>query len=280
MKQLYLLAVVLFIPNLQAAEKSAPVATAVAAVSQPSKSLWATELKEPQGFAIAPDGNILLADYGTGRILKYSRDGKQLAVLAEGLKSPSQIVVVGNRIFASERKANRIIEVGTDGKVTPVGEEIVEPMGLISDGSTLFAVAHTTSKIFRLNDGKWDLMFTAPLDEGDTRRYGYRCLAYDRGALLLSDEVGEEVLILTQNGRLASWAKGIGDPSGITIGPDGAVYVTDESEGGRLIRINNIGQTQIVAEGLGRPRGVLFVDAKTALVSDRNGKVWKLSFPA
>jgi len=261
--------------------------TSTIAPAQAKKTEWLSGLKEPQGMAIYGK-EILLADYGAGKVLRYSREGKLLGTLAEGLKSPSQIVV-GNKwvrsnrasqqlslspiIYVSERKANRIISIGSNGKITPVGQEIIEPLGLVSDGSALFAVAHTTSKILRFDGKNWQPFFV-PAEDG---RYGYRCLAYDKGTLLLSDEIGEEVLLLTQSGRIASWVEGIADPSGITIGPDGATYITDESDGGRLWRVNNVGEKTVVVEGLGRPRGVLFLDPQTALVSDRNGKVWKIA---
>ena len=260
-----------------------------------TKTEWASGLKEPQGMAIDGKGNILLADYGAGKILRYSRSGKLLGTLAEGLKSPTQIVVgirnvsikskshslkTVETIYVSERKANRVIKISPSGKISPVGQAIEEPLGLAyGPKSELFAVSHTTSKIYHFDGMQWHLIFAAPLEAGDDKRYGYRCLTFEDGAFLMSDEVGEQVVMLTPNGRLATWAKGIAAPSGITIGPDGFTYVTDESEGGRLYRVNNLGEKTIVAEGLGRPRGVLFLDAKTVLVSDRNGKVWKLVLP-
>ena len=259
-----------------------------------TKTEWLSGLKEPQGMAFH-SGGILIADYGAGKILRYSRAGKLVETLAEGLKSPAQIVVgskiVGSKsapgsfeqvetIYISERKANRIIQIHPDGKVSPVGQAIEEPLGLArGPKGELFVVAHTTSEIYRFDGMKWNLIFSAPLEDGDEKRYGYRNLAFDGGAFLMSDEVGEQVLLLTPAGRLATWTSGIGDPSGIVIAPDSATYVTDESEGGRLFRVNNLGEKTIVAGGLGRPRGILFLDAKTALVSDRNGKVWKLALP-
>jgi len=252
---------------LVAAPPVAPLAT---------KSEWLVGLAEPQGLALDKDGHILVAEYKGGRVAKYNRDGKRVGVLAEGLKGPAQIAI-GPRgeVYVSERKANRIIEIGADGKVVPLGGSIEEPLGLVAANQQLFAVSHTESKILSWDGTAWISIF-AP---AGAERYGYRCLAYDKGALLVSDESGSEVLLVTQNGRSAPWATEIEDPSGITLGPDGAAYVTDESEGGRIYRIAANGLKRVVAVGVGRPRSLVFLDAKTALASDRDGKVWKLRWP-
>ena len=277
MQKLILLAGLSLATIAHADDKPSTPATApiVAKAKLATKTQWLSGLKEPQGMAFYGQ-EILIADYDAGRVLRYSREGKLLGTLAQGLKSPSQIVVFSkNQVFVSERKANRVIQIDKAGNITPVGQAIEEPLGLVAAGREIFVVSHTTSKIYRFEGKKWTPIFTPT----ESDRYGYRCLAYDKGTLLLSDEDNGEILMLSQSGRLASWAKGIADPSGITIGADGATYVCDEGDGGRLWRVNNIGEKTIVAEGLGRPRGVLFLDKKTILVSDRNGKVWKLVLP-
>jgi sugar lactone lactonase YvrE len=234
-------------------------------------------LDEPQGLAIAKDGTILLCDYGSGDILRYSKAGKLLGKIASGLKSPAQIVVRGNDVFVSERKANRIIKITAGGKVWPVGGPIEQPLGLtLNAAGELVTLSHTASKVYRFDGKAWKLFYTAPNDASGEQHYGYRCLAYD-GAFLLSDEDSEQVLVLTPGGRLATWASHIANPSGITIGPDRATYVCSEDNDGQLLRLNAQGKATIVAEGLGRARNVLFLDRTTALISDRDGNVWKLT---
>lgn len=277
-----------------------------------TKSVFIAGLKEPQGMVFTGD-ELLVCDYGSGEILKFTKDGKSLGVLATGLKGPAQIVtkpifsldpqerrVSGEPFYVTERKANRVIIVDEKGKITPLEGEIAEPLGLSVTAAGLTAVSHTTSKIYKWRNadprrsvssivapkidpkGQWEPVYSAPSTDGE--RYGFRWLTSEHNGLFnnlyfLSDEVGERILMLTSSGRVATFATGISDPSGIVIGPDKMVYVANEGDGGQLIRLNAEGEKTIVAEGLGRPRGMVFVDAKTLLVSNRDGNVWRVVLP-
>lgn len=295
-----------------------PAAPTVSAPKLATATPFITDLKEPQGMALDGAGNLLVCDYGAGEILKFASDGKPLGKFAQGLKGPAAIVSVGSQVFVSERKANRVLRF-RDGKMDVILADIPEPMGLVADGVgtlmnppsktpvafALSVISHTTSKIYRLenlgainsdkiprlsdlpvltplfrsrsNAPKPTLIYSAPSTNGD--RYGFRWLVRDGNGYLMSDEVGERVLMLTENGRVATFASGISDPSGLAIGPDKQVYVANEGDGGQLIRLSAEGEKTVVAEKLGRPRGILFLDAKTVLISNRDGNIWKIILP-
>ncbi len=260
-------------------------------------------LKEPQGLLREGNNDILVCDYGAGEVLRFSATGEKKEVLATGLKGPSQIQMIDERIVVSERKANRVISLSSDKKVTQIGGEIIEPMGLFHGGSLLsrtnrvpllgdapitgslfrtslngiYAVAHTTSKIYRLEQNNWKLIYEPSGEDAKEGRYGLRCLAGDGGTMFLSDEVNGEVLMVSPGGRIAKFASGFDDPSGLAVRGDW-VYVCDEGNGGQLWKVSKDGAKSLVAEKLGRPRNVLFLDDKTALVSDRDGRVLKLNW--
>ncbi len=303
-------------PALAQVEPKNPVPIVAPLPNAPTMAIvtpFITGLKEPQGMALDAQGNLLICDYGAGEILKFSPDGKASGKLATGLKGPSALQSVGRQIFVSERKANRVVRF-QNGKMDVVMADIPEPIGLVVDeiliqkgnpSSTvatpfvLTVVSHTTSTIYRsqlatgidqtgnpiptepfiatIAANQQTPFYRAPSVEG--ARYGFRWLVGDRTTFLMSDEVGERILMLSGGGRVATFASGISDPSGIAIGPDKMVYVANEGDGGQLIRLNSEGEKTVVAEKLGRPRGILFLDAKTVLVSDRDGNVWKVALP-
>jgi virginiamycin B lyase len=241
-----------------------------------------TGLGEAQGLALSPSGDVLVADYKKGQILRFSQQGQPLGVLVSGLKSPSLMLAQGGDLYVSERKGNRVIKVSQTGRVSTLAS-FEEPLGItLSPNGQLTVVAHTTSKLYRLDNLNGaqipTLQFSAPAD-GD-KRYGYRAVAtLPDGSLLLSDETDAQILKIDAAGRASAFATGFDDPSGVTVGPDGAVYVADEGRGGQLVRVSVDGQKTVVAEKLGRPRGILFLNNKTALVSNRDGSVWKVSLP-
>jgi sugar lactone lactonase YvrE len=57
------------------------------------------------------------------------------------------------------------------------------------------------------------------------------------------------------------------------------VFVAEEGAG-RISRIDARGNVTHVADGLGKPRDIEFIDERTLLVSDtQDGRIWKVVLP-
>ena len=257
------------------------------------KSVWAKDLKRPQGMAWLGD-TLYVAEYNGGQVSKWSRDGQLLGAIT-GLNGPAWVENVQqviapeaggddayrfrNDIWISERKANRVLRLLENDKTEPIGEEIVQPLGTASGGlgTMPIAIAHTTSRVMQWDGKAWKLLF-AP--EGDGAQYGYRNALVDGdGIVYISDEEEGEILMVTPAGRAFVVARGLKDPSAIVAGPDNAIYVCEEGAG-RIVRLNRDGSTSPIVDGLGAPRDIEFLDDKTALVSDaKGGVIWKVVWP-
>lgn len=301
MKPLFL-PLLLAIPAL-AADAPAPkmqLAAPMTTVKTATVTPFITGLKEPQGLALDADRNLIVCDYGAGEILKFSLDGKPLGKLATDLRGPSAIVSAdgGKTLFVTERKANRVLRFG-EGKRQNEMEDVPEPTGLIwdfdpkrGDGPNeprkLWAASHTTSKIYRkefLNGYVERRLIYAPVVDAETNfeggRPGFTGMVSDNGAILVSDQAGQRVAMISDGGRIATFASGIEKPAGLAKSPayPGAIYLASEGSGGQLLRLDAEGGKVVVAEKLGRPSGVLFLDAKTILVSNWDGNIWKVALP-
>ena len=74
-------------------------------------------------------------------------------------------------------------------------------------------------------------------------------------------------------------ASGLDDPTGVALSMWGEIYVAEEGAG-RVSRVEADGSLSVVAEGLGQPRGLLFIDPRTLLVADRKGgQIWRVTLP-
>jgi glucose/arabinose dehydrogenase len=58
-------------------------------------------LEAPLGMDLAPDGGLLVAEYGAGRLLHVSRDGV-VQPLATGLRKPHSLSSVAGAVYAVE----------------------------------------------------------------------------------------------------------------------------------------------------------------------------------
>jgi sugar lactone lactonase YvrE len=265
------------------------------------KIVWATGLRGPQGMARDAQGNVYVAEYDGGQIAKFTPNGNLLARIGTDLQNPAWIERAGATLYVTERKANRILRLNADGTLSPVTGTVEEPLGLAADiMGRLMIVSHTTSQLLVLPPGAKFItqapapanptgaetegpapspfvpLYVAPAVEG--KRYGYRCIAVDRdGTLFFTDETDGQLMLRTPAGRVAVWARNLSDPTAVVVSPTGSVFVAEEGAG-RVSRVNAEGTTTLVADGLGQPRDIEFLDSKTMLVSDRQGGViWKVT---
>ena len=85
------------------------------------------ELLFPRGIAVAPDGNVYVADTATHRVIKYTPQGKVIFVLGDGqamqqvgkFDTPLDVAVDGQgNLYVSDSGNNRIERFDANGNVT------------------------------------------------------------------------------------------------------------------------------------------------------------------
>ncbi len=194
--------------------------------------------REPMAVAVAPGGDVLVADAGLGRVHRYSRGARLLRTYPEdSVESPLRYPV---GVAAHDR----------------------ESVAWVSD---LWG-----RRLYRLDLGSGSLVGFADDALGDVAP---GALAFRQGRLYVADVSQHRVLVFDEAGallRTIGGGRGAGPgqfayPNGIWVTDAGDVYVTD-SNNARIQVFDGLGRLQRILQPhrLGLPRG---------LVQDRTGRL-------
>ncbi|WP_046508467.1 SMP-30/gluconolactonase/LRE family protein [Streptomyces odonnellii] len=115
----------------------------------------ATGLTGPTGIAVAPDGSLVVAETGAGRIVRID-SADTLSVLAEGLDHPVDVAFDDEgRCYASDDHAGAVFRLD-DGAPVTVADGLGAPQGLAVLGDELFTVevAHRRLRTISLATGE------------------------------------------------------------------------------------------------------------------------------
>lgn len=101
---------------------------------------WAGGLRRPLGIAVAPDGSLVVAESGAGRVVAVGEDDA-IRVLADGLDRPADVAFDGEgRCYVSDEEAGAVLRIEADAPPTVVADGLDAPQGLAALGEELFTV--------------------------------------------------------------------------------------------------------------------------------------------
>ncbi|OLT38403.1 gluconolaconase [Actinomadura sp. CNU-125] len=162
------------------------------------------------GVAVAPDGAVVAAELGTGRVVSV-RDG-QVSTLASGLDRPMGVTFgADGACLVSESGAGRVVSVTGSGTDT-VADGLDTPQGVLARGGRLTIVDAGAKSLIEVDLGSKarttiarDLPVGAPLGEPPKPLKGLMPFTGPQGLF-----------------------------AGIAAGPDGTLYVSADAEGSVL----------------------------------------------
>lgn len=203
------------------------------------------QLLYPYGIGILPDGNILVAETGNGRVQEFTPEGKYVKIFISradklGLEKPGPLYIDSKgKVYIGDLSQNRVYVLDQNAELIKTFDNLQYPHGLTVD--------ETSRKIFVSNAGKVEIDIlslaqsdSAPLSsimfwKPNTRFSMVRGIAADAyGRLYVNDTISSSVRVFDKNGAyLFSFGnQGLEDgqfvyPVGITVDGLNKIYVTD-----------------------------------------------------
>ncbi len=221
-------------------------------------------LQQPRNVALDGAGNLYLSDFGANSVYRVTPAGIiQRVAESAGLRQPAGLAVDRDgALYIADSGNGRILQIDPSGRITTVGGEFTAPTGLAFDpGGNLYVVDKGAGLVVRLTP--------APTAAVGTVLASPREVAFDsQGSLLVADVEGGVGAVRALapgaiwkivaggtafqplgDGGPAEWAH-IEVPSGVALGGDGALYISDRGNG-RVRKVDG-GVIQTVA-GTGDP---------------------------
>jgi sugar lactone lactonase YvrE len=214
------------------------------------------------------DGRLFVSNF-TGEITEVLGDGRTATVLPGALNWPLDLAVgADGRVYVAD--GTYVYAIDPRGALQTVGM-LFSPgypgfvRGMVADGRGQFVVTTSGGQIARYRPAAGESEFLA---DGFDQLYG---LAVTAAGVVAVEQGTGRVVSVDATGTVGVLAKGLADPVGITVTPDGDVLVA-ESGAGRVVRVTSSG-VETVVDGLGCPQGILAAGGELFVVDAREKSV-------
>ncbi len=184
----------------------------------------------PSAIAIAPDGNLIIADTGNNRIRRMTPTGQVSTVAGDGtagqFSGPIGVAVdARGNIYAADSYNDRIQLITPDGQVSTIAGKGIPGY---ADGDRNTALFDTPSGIIVANDN----------------------------SLIVADTGNDRLRRITPDGNVTTLpVTDLSSPIGLALTHDNFLYVT-ELDRSRVVQIAPDGATHQIAGGFNQPTGI------------------------
>lgn len=206
--------------------------------------LGLADYKVPNGVAVAPDGQILVADTWNQRVRRMRPDGTLVAELPPpegGFYGPRDVAVASTGdIFVANAGRTQVIHYSADGLVLKAwgskgtgDSQFDEPLGIAIGGREVYVADYLNGRIQVFTfDGEFRRQFDVPEWKGKPA-WHRPAIAFTQDHLLATDPPGNAVALFSPKGDRTGTVRSedFHDPSGLTVGGDGTVYVSNATSG-------------------------------------------------
>jgi len=239
-----------------------------------------------ESISVDNEGNVYVTDSGNARVQKFTSDGQFLetwGVSGTGngeFKSPIGIATYENNVYVVDREQNRVQVFDSEGKfLQSWGKfgsdqgEFFYPQGIsISNDGIIFVADTKNHRIQQFTvDGEFLSSFGI-FGPGDGRLRAPVDVALGEDYVYVSDPGNFKIEKYTYEGiSVASFDYNFGGypirPNGLTVDPDGNVYLTDSYKQ-RIVKIDPEGNTLKIFGSVGNDKGK-FTEPKDIVLDDQ-----------
>lgn len=224
----------------------------------------------PNGVAADSNGNVYVADAGSGQLLRFASGSTTSTTLLTGLTSPSQVAIDGaGNVYVADTGANRIaVRLASSSSTTPttVGTGFSSPGGVAADALGNIFVADTgKNRIVQVTPlGNQIVLATSGLSAPSK-------LAVDAtGNLYVADTGNNRVVELPVASEQVTVNLGTSTvtPKGIAVDASGTLYVADSVSGQLLAYAPGVTNPTSLLSSLSGPKDIAVDSNGSVYVAD------------
>ena len=232
------------------------------------------------GVALDGAGNLYIADYVAGKVVKVTPGGVQTTVLSAYTSAPLQtpapigVAVDGaGNLFIADLNLSYAVELTPNGVQTTVGSGLGRPIGIAVDGmGDAFIAEQNNDQVVEVTpNGVQTTVPTTGLQQPNG-------VAVDAaGDVFISDSKLNEVVKVTPGGvQTTVPATGLSDPYGLAVDAAGDVFIADGFNA-RVVEVTPSGVQTTVGSGLNFPSGLTLDASGDVFIGDQgSGEVFEV----
>jgi len=203
-------------------------------------------LHEPYRVVVEPTGNLLVADGGSGRIVRVDRRTGEQTVYAKGLGRVFDLTYGPDQVLYAAA-GSRVVRFSSAGRPRVVARGLRDPTGLaVAANHVVYVVEADRDRVIRIARG------------GARRVIASNGLDQPLGIALVEDGIyvsdshhGRIVRILSKR-KLRTVVRGLALPFSLSAGPDAALLIVDHvrhDQPGKILRRNRDRSVDTLSSG-------------------------------
>ena len=184
------------------------------------RSVFADGLSGPSGLAISPAGDIYVASYSEDLVWRFTPSGER-SVFVRGLATPAGLSFdARGRLLIANRRTHQILAAHPNGKIDVAAEGLQTPVGAVELPSGDLLVSNIAGGISLVSGS-----VKARTVNSDLASPGPGIARAGADSAYVVDYGGTTVSRVDRNGRRTVIADGLSSPVGLALAPDGSLTV-------------------------------------------------------